>query len=855
MTAALELRMPLPRGRRRATHAGLLVAGLAAFATPAATQPAPPRADRPLAVRLADGVLSRWPVAASISNKGFEYNTGIVLVGIAEVYRHTRDPRYLGYIRTWVDAFLREDGSVDLGDDAAGHNLDRIQPGNLVLFLYEETGDPRYARAARWLRARFDTFPRNATGGFWHKQKYPDEMWLDGIYMAEPFLVRYGRLFREPGFCFDTAVAQTLLVGEKTRAGGGLFRHAWDADRNAAWADPTSGISPEVWGRAMGWYLMALVDMLADLPPDHPGHARLRELLREAAGGVMQTQDPRTGLWYQVMDKGDRDGNWLETSASAMFVYALKRGADAGLLSPAAGEAARRGWSGLQSRLSTDQEGRPVVEGAVEGMSVQKDLAGYLGKKRLADSSHGLCGMLLAASAIAWPPAVAGTTSTTAAGKEPVPAFPGAEGFGARAVGGRGGDVYHVTNLSDSGPGSLREGIRTARGPRTIVFDLSGTIFLRSTLKVDRPFLTLAGQTAPGDGVTVAGFDTVISGTHDVIVRYLRFRPGDINCPGFQGDALSVTDSHDVILDHISASWSIDETVSVTHSDRVTVQWSIIAESLNAACHTKGRHGYGTLLRWGNGGVTFHHNLFAHHASRNPRLGDDLGLDFVNNVVYDWGSEAGYSGPASEGSPRLNYVANTLVAGPSTHGSKRKLAFSCGSDQTQVYLRHNRIDATAHGAPASAPGGWELLSGACQSSADRFPFPEVGTDIAEEACRRVLGGAGASLARDRVDASILRSVVDRTGSLIDSQKQVGGWPELRTQRPPDDSDGDGLPDAWEAARGLDGLDASDGRSQGPDGFSNLEIYLHDRTRTSESATGIGADVALVGPLSISNVMR
>jgi unsaturated rhamnogalacturonyl hydrolase len=183
----------------------MLVLSLAGGAPGAVAQTPAPTPAKPLAVRLADDVLKRWPDPATISNKGFEYNAGIVLWGIAEVYRHTRDPRYLSYIRSWADPFLRDDGSVDLGDDAAGHNLDRIQPGNLLLLLYEETNDPRYAKAARWLRQRFDSFPRNTAGGFWHKQKYPDEMWLEGIYMAEPFLLRYGRMFGEPGFCFETA--------------------------------------------------------------------------------------------------------------------------------------------------------------------------------------------------------------------------------------------------------------------------------------------------------------------------------------------------------------------------------------------------------------------------------------------------------------------------------------------------------------------------------------------------------------------------------------------------------------------------------------------------------------------------
>ena len=816
------------RPRRTALGAAVLAFGLAGGPTATETQAPPPAPARPLAIRLADDVLRRWPDPATISNKGFEYNAGIVLWGIAEVYRHTLDPRYLNYIKSWADPFLRDDGSVDLGDDDAGHNLDRIQPGNLVLLLYEETNDPRYARAARWLRKRFDGFPRNTAGGFWHKQKYPDEMWLDGIYMAEPFLVRYGRMFGESEFCFETAVTQTMLVGAKTRVGNGLFVHAWDADRNAAWADPATGRSPEVWGRAMGWYVMALVDMLAVLPPEHAGHARLRDLLAEAAGGLRRTQDPATGLWYQVMDKGDRPENWLEASASAMFVYALKRGVDDGLLDPSYGDLARQGWNGLLGRFIADTELGLVVTGAVEGMSVQKDLAGYLGRKRLDNASHGLCGVLLAASAMEWPRARPTPAPQQSAPTAPPRAFPGAEGFGAFAVGGRGGDVYHVTTLADSGPGSLRHGVATASSPRTIVFDVSGTIFLRSELVIDRPFLTFAGQTAPGGGVTIAGFGTRISGTHDVIVRFMRFRPGDINCPNFQGDSLSVTDSRDVMIDHVSASWSIDETLSVTRSDRVTVQWSIIAESLDAACHREGRHGFGSLLRWGAGGITFHHNLYAHHASRNPRLGDDLGLDFVNNVVYDWGSAPGYSGEAAEGSPRLNYVANTLVAGPSTRVEKRKLAFVGGSARTAIHQRDNRIDALGVGPPTPGPAGWDLFAGSYDPRPQRFEFPVVRTDDAEVAYRRVLAEAGASVARDAVDQSVVRSVEQRSGSLIDSQRQVGGWPALRSGLAPPDSDRDGMPDAWEAARGLDPRDRLDGAAPRAGGTTNLEAYLEAR---------------------------
>jgi len=196
-----------------------------------------------------------------------------------------------------------------------------------------------------------------------------------------------------------------------------------------------------------------------------------------------------------------------------------------------------------------------------------------------------------------------GTSATLtiyAADAVPLRAFPGAEGAGAFTPGGRGGDVYHVTNLNDSGPGSLRFGIQNATGPRTIVFDVSGTIFNQSRLNINKPFLTLAGQTAPGDGITVAGWTTSVNSTHDVIVRYMRFRPGDVNCPNYQDDGFDVDKSTNVIADHVSASWSVDETLSVTESSNVTIQWAFITESMKNSCHVKGAHGYGSLPASGN---------------------------------------------------------------------------------------------------------------------------------------------------------------------------------------------------------------------------------------------------------------
>ncbi|MHC4728645.1 MAG: pectate lyase family protein, partial [Planctomycetota bacterium] len=244
-----------------------------------------------------------------------------------------------------------------------------------------------------------------------------------------------------------------------------------------------------------------------------------------------------------------------------------------------------------------------------------------------------------------------------------MPAFPGAEGFGAMSVGGRGGKVLFVTNLNDSGPGSLRAAVESD-GPRIVIFRVSGNITLKSRLSVNKPYITIAGQTAPGDGICLKDHAFSISADH-VIVRHIRCRIADN--AGSESDALSISSGQNIIVDHCSASWSVDETLSASARDKlgnVTVQWCIISESLNDSSHHKGAHGYGSLIRGGHGnGYTFHHNLYAHHHARLPRPGnyndcsidpDGFILDFRNNVIYNWGgSAAGYN---ADGSNKANSI-------------------------------------------------------------------------------------------------------------------------------------------------------------------------------------------------------
>ncbi len=431
-----------------------------------------------------------------------------------------------------------------------------------------------------------------------------------------------------------------------------------------------------------------------------------------------------------------------------------------------------------------------------------------------------------------------------------LPAFPGAEGAGGFAIGGRGGDVYHVINVNDDGPGSLRYGIDTSTGNRTIIFDVSGTITLFSDLKINRPYFTIAGQTAPGDGICLQGLLTSVEHTHDVQARFLRCRPGDFFCPFFQDDSFHFYYVTNSIADHISSSWSIDEVLSDTDSTNTTVQWSVIAEPLTDSCHVKGVHGYGSLIRYGSGAVSYHHNLYADNYSRNPRPGDNIRLDFINNVIFNWGILCGYNEDDSADNPGgytnyLNYVGNYVIAGFDTTANPN-IAFRSGVPNaafTQVYQATNFIDNNPFGPLNGADTGWGMFSGPMTQLGSPTPMPEIPVTVtnATQAYEQVLDFAGASVAgasasstsllRDPVDTDIVAGVRNKDGQIINTEVQVGGWPLLNSAPQPLDSDGDGIPDYWEitlAATGVASMDAAvpNNNSPNPDGYTDLEHYIN-----------------------------
>lgn len=471
------------------------------------------------------------------------------------------------------------------------------------------------------------------------------------------------------------------------------------------------------------------------------------------------------------------------------------------------------------------------------------------------------------------------TNISSLSAQEKTPAFPGAEGFGRYVSGGRGGDVYHVTSLADDGSEGTLRWACSKKGVKTIVFDISGTIHLTSALDISIGSVTIAGQTAPGDGICIADYPFSIK-ANNVILRYLRFRLGNKNVTkdGADGwDGLGGMDHENIMVDHCSVSWSIDECLSIYGVKNSTVQWCISSQSLQDAGHSKGAHGYGG--NWGGSGITYHHNLMAHHESRVPRLGPryttqlDERMDMRNNVFYNWAGNGCYGGEAMN----VNIVNNYYKPGPGTNqisSTKQKRIAAIGI-RTQKYVEdYPAYEPTLHQWGTFYVDGnvnskysdvtndnWTYgIYNQINSSSNDDLFTDevkkemrldkpidyvyVTTHSAEDAYARVLDYVGCSLKRDAIDELVIsdtrNGLATYTGNgnhkgVIDSQEDTrptdagedwSAWPTLTSATAPTDTDGDGMPDEWEKVNSLDPTDPKDGKTIGTDGYSNLENYLN-----------------------------
>ena len=371
---------------------------------------------------MAATVIKIWPTGAVLTTAhpgAWGYEEGVLLDGMAAEWHSTADGEDFKYIKTAVDKYVTEDGTIT-GYKANEHTLDDIEMGRAVLLVYRVTQQPKYYKAAKFLHDQLAVQPRTASGGYWHKQIYPNQMWLDGAYMAEPFRATYAVTFQAPGD-FDDIAKQLLLMDAHMRdPRTGLMKHGWDESKQMPWADMRTGLSPEAWGRAMGWYCMALVDVLDWFPKDHPQRAALVAALNRTAAAVVMYQDAKSGLWWQVMDEGPqrftqtsghpseipaKKGNYPEASASCMFVYALAKGVRMGYLPQTDEAAAKLGWEGIQKQfVTTGADGLMVLNGTVKvgGLGGTPYRSGlyeyYVGEKTGANDAKGIGAFLMAGS-------------------------------------------------------------------------------------------------------------------------------------------------------------------------------------------------------------------------------------------------------------------------------------------------------------------------------------------------------------------------------------------------------------------------------------------------------------------------
>lgn len=411
-----------------------------------------------------------------------------------------------------------------------------------------------------------------------------------------------------------------------------------------------------------------------------------------------------------------------------------------------------------------------------------------------------------------------------------IPAFPGAEGFGSKTVGGRGGRVIAVTNLHSKGPGSLRVALQ-ASGRRIVVFKTGGTIWLKKNINIKYPFITISGQTAPGDGILIRGAAIAI-GTHDVIMRGLRIRVGDspLGPAPDNRDGISIgkkrQPTFNIIIDHCSISWAIDENIQLFYTNYdISIQMCIISEGLRNSLHSKGEHSNGILV--GGGGVTkrisIHKNIFAHNFRRNPRIAPGNAAEIINNIVFNWRIGTTVSG-------NVNVIGNMFIAGKNT-GHAKGIILPNWSEKGYLYVNNN----IGPGRMSNTGDEWLVVDGPVSNQLDApaIPLSNVAINDVANVFEFVLNNAGAIVpCRDSVDKRIIKDINNKTGTFIDSQNDVNGWPVLSRGISWPDTDNDGIDDNWEI-KNFNNLSMNAADDHDNDGYTIIEEYVNSLIKILE----------------------
>lgn len=363
----------------------------------------------PLSKQMAATVMEIWKDSMAVKDgkpASFNYEQGVTLEGFEGIWKNYNDAQYFNYIKKSIDFFVTPSGNIRTYHKGE-YNIDNVKTGRSIITLYKVTSDIRYYKAAKLLRDQLKNHPRTTEGSFWHKQIYPHQVWLDGIYMAQPFYTEYAATFNEPTL-FDDVAKQLILIEKHTRdSKTGLLYHGWDESKGMKWANDATGCSPNFWGRAMGWYAMALVDVLDNFPASHPKYDSITTILNRLAVAIEKVQDPTSGLWYQVLDKPNAQGNYLESSASCMFVYALAKGARKGYLPYSYQKVALKGYEGIKKEFIEQRSaGKVNLKGtvAVAGLGGYPYRSGsydyYLSEKVVSNDPKGIGAFLLASNEI-----------------------------------------------------------------------------------------------------------------------------------------------------------------------------------------------------------------------------------------------------------------------------------------------------------------------------------------------------------------------------------------------------------------------------------------------------------------------
>ncbi len=755
------------------------------------------------AVRFANSEMKRFPEAWQLDHGSkfvWGYAQGVGCCAMLKVWHNTGDQKYYDYVYKWADYMVQPNGAI-LNYKISDYNIDFINSGKILFDVYAQSGNKKYRMAMDTLLSQLDKHPQTSDSVFWHKKIYPHQIWLDGIYMAGPYIAQYGKEYNRPDLV-DKAMHELVVTYKHTLdAKTGLLYHAYDEKREQLWANKETGHSPNFWGRAMGWYFMALVDIMDFVPANHPQRTEVINIMEHLANVIPVYQD-KTGLWYQVLDQGGREGNYLEASVSTMFMYSIAKAVNKGYINRKHLDTAKKAYDGLMKNLiKVEPDGTLTLTkccavGGLGGNPYRDGSYEYYINEKIRDNDSKATG-----------PFIMGCLELEAADAI---AFPTAEGFGKYASGGRGGEVYVVTNLNDSGAGSFRDAV--SKPNRTVVFSIGGVIKLEDKVKAESN-ITIAGQTAPGDGITIYGHG--ISFSDNTIVRYIRLH-GSIGMA--RGSCVLVADNlKNAIFDHVSVQWGRWDNLHVKNTKYITFQHCIFGEAIDP-------QRFGALLERPDS-ISIHHCLWIDNQSRNPKA--KAGIQFYNNVIYNWGGSA-FVGGHSSADHYQDVVNNYFIAGPNSSDN----FLSMFSPTDHVYHKGNYADMNKDGV---LNGRLVTDDDVIKTTATLMPAPNHGNEYlalatdAATAYKIVLEQVGYNLKRDEVDMRLINQLksLGKEGKIIREESEVGGQPEVKSGTPLKDSDNDGMLDEWERKNGLNPNNASDAGFYTLDKkYTNIEMYIN-----------------------------